>query len=628
MSEIINKALEVGEEYPVFPCDDKKRPICEGGFKAATQDPDEIERLFSRPNAALIGVPTGVISGLSVVDIDVRDGKAGIEWRNKNAERLGATKVAITQSGGWHYYYRHRDGIRNRAGIDFCVDIRGDGGYVIVPPSDGYRWANSEDLAEYPDFLVAASGSGSDTFGSDNRTSILDGFGTVIDGREKYMANIVMASIADYKKENGHYPTVEWMVSNVFPTYAHKVKSRTGDLEAEGRGITEFVKKVESTLRKAASGGFPELDMAKPSQEAHISPHGASEGVSSMKRRITVRTLSELRKTPPPKFMIAPYIVDKSFSVLFGAPASYKSFLALDWALSVAHGSDWNGRVVEQGAVVYLALEGQTGIATRSEAWHRDIGLDDADVPFYAVTSPISMADDAAEDVILLSEAISDALSGETPSLIVVDTLARSFVGKDENSATDMGVFVRNVDMLREYFDCTVMVVHHSGKSTEKGMRGSSALRGAVDSEFELVREVGAQAVCLKVRKQKDTEEAEDMWIQPREVKWVEGSFGIERSSLVLDVMDGAPAKASNLSQDQGIAIKVLERLIEAGTMWEENTLGDAGIPENVWRQAVAEHLPEKGDASNWNKFRKRLVGKGVVNVINGLATMAARSAT
>ena len=76
MRELINKALEIAEEYPVFPCDVKKRPICAGGFKAATQDADEIERLFSAPNAALIGMPTGAISGIDVVDIDVRDGKA------------------------------------------------------------------------------------------------------------------------------------------------------------------------------------------------------------------------------------------------------------------------------------------------------------------------------------------------------------------------------------------------------------------------------------------------------------------------------------------------------------------------------------------------------------------------
>ena len=121
---LIDKALEVAEDYPVFPCDTKKRPVCQGGFKAATQDPDEVERLFSAGNAALIGIPTGEVSGVSVIDIDVRDGKQGKDWVVDNAEMLGVTKVAETQSGGWHYYYQHVSGIRNRAGIDGCVDYR------------------------------------------------------------------------------------------------------------------------------------------------------------------------------------------------------------------------------------------------------------------------------------------------------------------------------------------------------------------------------------------------------------------------------------------------------------------------------------------------------------------------
>ena len=125
MVDLVSKALEVAEEYPVFPCDAKKRPVCEGGFKAATQDPTEVERLFSVPNAALIGMPTGEASGVSVIDIDIRDNKDGKQWKEDNQALLGNTRIAQTLSGGWHFYYLHRAGIRNRAGIAGCVDVRG-----------------------------------------------------------------------------------------------------------------------------------------------------------------------------------------------------------------------------------------------------------------------------------------------------------------------------------------------------------------------------------------------------------------------------------------------------------------------------------------------------------------------
>jgi len=161
--------------------------------------------------------------------------------------------------------------------------------------------------------------------------------------------------------------------------------------------------------------------------------------------------------------------------------------------------------------------------------------------------------------------------------MIVVDTLARSFVGKDENSSTDMGVFVRNMDLLIERYDCTVLVVHHSGKQAERGMRGSSSLRGAVSSEFELIKEVGTQTVALHVRKQKDVEEAEQQWLTAREVSWVQSAFGEERTSLILEPVD-QPDKPRKFSTDQVFALNLLEQMIADGGEWVENNDG-SGIP-------------------------------------------------
>jgi hypothetical protein len=626
MVDLINKALEIAEEYPVFPCDVKKRPVCEGGFKAATQDPDEIERLFSVPNAALIGMPTGQISGVSVIDIDVRDAKGGKDWREENAEVLGSTRVAETQSGGWHYYYRHSDGIRNRAGISGCVDIRGDGGYVIHPESVGYRWLNDEDFAEFPIAVADFTAAQHTDLGS-HQTDI---FGSIVDGREKYMAEMVMASLGDYYRQTHTYPTVKWMVENVYPTYEAKVKSRSGDLEKDGRGLTEFKKKCESTIRKAHNGGFPDLGIAPPKKlngalQAVYEPHKARE------RKIVLKSLSELRQTPPPTYQVAPYVIDKSFAVLFGAPASYKSFLALDWALSIAHGVDWNERPVMQGTVVYLALEGQTGLATRSEAWHRERGLKETDAPFYAVTTPISLADEAG-DLELLMDGIDDGLAGEMPSMVVVDTLARSFVGKDENSSTDMGVFVRNMDLLIERYDCTVLVVHHSGKQAERGMRGSSSLRGAVSSEFELIKEVGTQTVALHVRKQKDVEEAEQQWLTAREVSWVQSAFGEERTSLILEPVD-QPDKPRKFSTDQVFALNLLEQMIADGGEWVENNDG-SGIPYDAWRDRINELRRDKDgnpkpySKSGWYHFVDRLLTLGVINKNNGLVSLTSTTST
>jgi hypothetical protein len=616
--DIISKALEVAEDYPVFPCDTKKRPVCHGGFKSATQDPDEVERLFSASNAALIGIPTGEVSGVSVIDIDVRDGKQGKEWVEKNAELLGITKVSETQSGGWHYYYQHVSGIRNRAGIDGCVDVRGDGGYVIHPESTGYRWLNDEDFAAFPPKVAAQStGVAAASLDVPMGSDAFDAFGRRVDGREHYMASMVLAAISDFFRDNGTFPTLQWMEENVYPTYEIKVGSRTGDLNAEGRGIDEFRKKVTSTIIRAREGKIADIHIAPNKDSAAAS---VSSSVAEVpQRKIKVKTLGELRATPPPSFMVADYIIENSFAVLYGAPASFKSFLAIDWALSIAHGVDWNGRPTAQGAVVYLAMEGQSGIAVRAEAWHRDRQLGDEGVPFYAVTTPIGMAMEDAPDVIQLRQAVEDTLGGVSPDLIVVDTLARSFAGSgaDENSATDMGMFIRSCDLLKEWFDCTVLAVHHSGKDSDKGLRGSSSLLGAVDTSIAIKRTTGTEYIEVIVQKQKDVSEADPLAMAAREVAFVQDAFAQEQSSLVLDVTDGIP-KNKKLSDGQQQCIDVLAELLRAGTFTETDQDGSKGVRSDVLRRAVAADGKNYSD-SGWSDFTSRLVSKELLSKNNGL---------
>ncbi|MGC6473003.1 MAG: AAA family ATPase [Parvibaculales bacterium] len=150
-NELVQLALEISKDIPVFPCARNKKPVCKGGFYDATQDADKIKQLFANKDAALIGMPTGTASGISVIDIDVTNGKQGENWKLENAEKLGVTCIASTPSGGYHYYYQHLDGLRNTQGIDGCVDIRGEGGYVIHAASPGYGWLKKDEaLAPFP----------------------------------------------------------------------------------------------------------------------------------------------------------------------------------------------------------------------------------------------------------------------------------------------------------------------------------------------------------------------------------------------------------------------------------------------------------------------------------------------
>lgn len=165
MTAVLNAALAYAARgWPVFPCDpepdkDKgsKKPLIKNGFLRATTDERQIRDWWGRWPDALIGLPTGPGLGAFVVDLDPRDADCDELWRRLTKHTgapLGAPIVASTQSGGWHLYYAWPElaadeKLGNRAGLIANVDVRGEGGYVIAPPSvmrngRAYKWRDGD----------------------------------------------------------------------------------------------------------------------------------------------------------------------------------------------------------------------------------------------------------------------------------------------------------------------------------------------------------------------------------------------------------------------------------------------------------------------------------------------------
>ncbi|MEY6434208.1 DUF3987 domain-containing protein [Thioalkalicoccus limnaeus] len=162
---------------PVFPCNpENKRPLTAHGFKDATTDKDQIRQWWQRWPNALIGMPTGAVTKVFVLDVDNdpltgKDGESSLFQLVNGHGSLPDTVEAMTPRGGRHIYFRHPGGdvrIPNSASkLGPNLDIRGDGGYVILPPSrlpDGrcYAWEGSSDPTEgarsaaAPDWLLNA----------------------------------------------------------------------------------------------------------------------------------------------------------------------------------------------------------------------------------------------------------------------------------------------------------------------------------------------------------------------------------------------------------------------------------------------------------------------------------------
>jgi hypothetical protein len=148
----------------VFPCRPRdKTPATPHGCKDATTDPDIIRRWWQQESKLNIGIACGEASGIFVVDIDGDDGEAALRQIEEQNTALPPTVEAITARGRHLYFQWPGRPVPNSAGkIAPGIDTRGDGGYVLAPPSmhpSGRRYAWSVDtariLATAPEWLLA-----------------------------------------------------------------------------------------------------------------------------------------------------------------------------------------------------------------------------------------------------------------------------------------------------------------------------------------------------------------------------------------------------------------------------------------------------------------------------------------
>ena len=145
---------------PVFPCGPDKAPRTPRGHLDATTAAAPILSWWSRGPRDLIGMPTGARSGLVVLDLDTRGGRDGVVAfeRLRAGRDLPDTLTVRTRSGGRHHYFDAPAdrAVRCSAGrLAPGVDVRGDGGYVVVPPSEGYAVVGCTAPAPLPAWLLA-----------------------------------------------------------------------------------------------------------------------------------------------------------------------------------------------------------------------------------------------------------------------------------------------------------------------------------------------------------------------------------------------------------------------------------------------------------------------------------------
>lgn len=165
-TDLFEGAIKLAKRgWPVFPCmPGKKAPATANGLNDATVDMEKILYWWSKVPTCNIGVPTGAGPGFVVLDIDGDEGYESLRALETEYGALPRTLSVRTPSGGQHYYFQTpAAGLRNSAGkVGRHIDVRGDGGYVLVPPSKirggaVYELDEASAIVEMPEWLLEIS---------------------------------------------------------------------------------------------------------------------------------------------------------------------------------------------------------------------------------------------------------------------------------------------------------------------------------------------------------------------------------------------------------------------------------------------------------------------------------------
>jgi hypothetical protein len=284
---------------------------------------------------------------------------------------------------------------------------------------------------------------------------------------------------------------------------------------------------------------IPEGLLAPTEVVAPATPNATNETAPGNVHQETDKTYKPFKieswqsvKDEPVNWLVQDVIPEKSFVALYGPPASFKSFIAMDIAECIASGRPWLGKEINgTGPVLYIAGEGHGGIGARIAAIKQHHKTPDSS-QLYVVRSMINLrssVDDFTNLILAIDELVQ--LIGVQLRMIVIDTLARAFGGGNENSSDDMGAFIQATGKIQNRYKCSLMLLHHAGKDTTKGLRGHSSLLGAVDTQMEIIRFPQTREGLILMSKQKDGEDGQNYGFEAIEVEIDRSDLGLENGS-------------------------------------------------------------------------------------------------
>jgi archaellum biogenesis ATPase FlaH len=454
MNDRLNAALAYQKQgfsvVPIAPRD--KKPLipweeCQrrrGGL-------EEITAWWSKWPDANVGIVTGAISSVVVIDLD------SVEAKNKLKELLPGYDLASvprSRTGkGWQLFFKHPGvTIPNRAGIITGLDVRGDGGYVVAPPSihpngKTYKWEApiNRELRELPVELYRLI--------SSPTTRNENGY------RERFNTAQALAGVPEGQRDESIFRLACKLRSADVPEHMASALI----LEAAGNCHPPFSEIIAiEKVRRAYSKYEPKRREAKATEP------------KKERTPITVR-VSDVRREEV-SWLWHHRIPRGKLTIIEGDPGEGKSFLSQAIATAITRGFGLPGEKEEREPETVLIMSAEDGLADTIRPRLEDMGADIRKVvALRGLTDgegqerPLTLAD---------LDVIERAIIEHRPALVIVDPIIAYVAGKDTHKANEVRSLLAPLAALAEKYKIAVLAIRHLNKAaTKAAYRG----QGSVD---------------------------------------------------------------------------------------------------------------------------------------------------
>jgi AAA domain len=319
--------------------------------------------------------------------------------------------------------------------------------------------------------------------------------------------------------------------------------------------------------------------------------------------RLCLQSVEEVLNLQSHMWLLKPLFTRGALVVLYGPPGGGKSFLALDWALSIASGRSWlDYDVLDPGPVVYVVGEGKGGLKKRIRAWLQEHGQVTAPAGF--ILEPVQLLKE--DDIVLLLNRIGPS----KPVVVVLDTLATCMDGGDENSSKDMSLAIAAAKRIIRETGATVILVHHTVKRGDDE-RGHSALRGAAETMMLVQTKKGASGgklILVSNTKQKDEEQCLPI---TAELKYVDVGTTDDGEPLTSCVLQSAGATPSSYGELPASMTRTLSVIADRFP---------DGAASTLWRKALKPSNGRQLATRTYHNHRRALLERGLVEPMPGIA--------